>query len=149
MHKLIYIYLIYMHKLAYIHLIDMHKLIYIHLIGIQLFYMLSYLLAAVAFRFKCISINHLKIRICVVAGNGETESQQTGVVYITENMIRKISKEESFLRIFKLALTVPRDLNKKIKVSVKYYDGMLRILLHHVFVETCLMFCPFERVAFV
>eukprot|EP00794_Sanderia_malayensis_P015979 gene15979-17589_t len=38
-----------------------------------------------------------------------------GVIYITDNLIKKISKEEVFYKIFKLDLTASRDAKKKIK----------------------------------
>ena len=52
-----------------------------------------------------------------IADSPEKSISKTGVVYITENLIRKMAKEEDFYRIFKLDLTVAKDLNKKIKVK--------------------------------
>lgn len=49
-------------------------------------------------------------------GATETDSQCSGVIYITENLIRKMSKEDNFHRIFKLGFTFANDLKKKIKV---------------------------------
>eukprot|EP00795_Rhopilema_esculentum_P010644 gene10644-19386_t len=49
--------------------------------------------------------------------NGELrdETQKSGVVYMTENLIRKMAKEDDLRKIFKLVIMVPKDLNKKIK----------------------------------
>lgn len=47
-----------------------------------------------------------------------TSPSKSGVVYLTENLIRRLTKQENIAQITTLHVTLGKELNKKIKVKL-------------------------------
>ena len=43
---------------------------------------------------------------------------KSGVAYLTENLIKRLTKEENISQVTSLHVTLGKDLNKKIKVHI-------------------------------
>ena len=56
-----------------------------------------------------------------------TSPSKSGVAYLTENLVRRLTKEENISQITILHVTLGKDLNKKIKVCSK--NGRVNILI--------------------
>ena len=47
-----------------------------------------------------------------------TSQSKSGVAYLTENLIKRLTKEENISQVTSLRVTLGKDLNKKIKVHI-------------------------------
>lgn len=47
-----------------------------------------------------------------------TSQSKSGVAYLTENLIKRLTKEENISQVTSLHVTLGKDLNKKIKVHI-------------------------------
>lgn len=47
-----------------------------------------------------------------------TSPSKSGVAYLTENLIRRLTKQENIAQITTLHVTLGKELNKKIKVKL-------------------------------
>ena len=52
----------------------------------------------------------------MASSNLENLQEKAGVAYISENFIKRITKEENLMLVTTLHITLGKDLNKKIKV---------------------------------
>ena len=52
-----------------------------------------------------------------------TSPRKSGVAYLTENLIKRLTKEENVTQISTLTVTLGKELNKKIKVSYMCITG--------------------------
>ena len=46
-----------------------------------------------------------------------TSPSKSGVAYLTENLIRRLTKQENIAQVISLHVTLGKELNKKIKVN--------------------------------
>ncbi len=65
-----------------------------------------------------------------------TSPSKSGVAYLTETLIRRLTKEENIAQITTLRVTLGKDLNKKIKVIKFKSCPVSSIICNHIKLQT-------------